>query len=387
MPVETEAEVRRLRAVLRDLIALSNIPAAWIDREPPVVASGLADTLIEFLQLDFVFVRLRGPSGAGAVEVMRGTAWESFPHWLERRLGVDSTHKEVISDAGDGVEAFRAVVIPVGVDAEGGVVAAASDRADFPTEIDQLLLSLAANQAATAFESARIIHERKRAEGDLLEARNELEAKVTERTAELRRSEAHLAASRARIVTAADETRRQIERDLHDGVQQRLVSLAFELKTLEAALPDDELKAQLAHTATALTGALEDLVEISRGIHPAILAEGGLASALQTLAGDQPCPSSSRCIPRPGCLRPLRWLPTTSPRKRSRTPRSTPTHLRCTSPSRRVQASSSSPSRMTALAAPIRHAVPGSSASPTASTRWEERSTWPAPSARARCCA
>jgi signal transduction histidine kinase len=98
-------------------------------------------------------------------------------------------------------------------------------------------------------------------------------------------SRAQLTASRARIVTAADETRRRLERDLHDGVQQRLVSLGLELRAAEETLPPgDELRARLAHTASGLAGALEDLVEISRGIHPAILAAGGLGPALKTLA-------------------------------------------------------------------------------------------------------
>jgi signal transduction histidine kinase len=98
-------------------------------------------------------------------------------------------------------------------------------------------------------------------------------------------SRAELTASRARIVTAADETRRRIERDLHDGVQQRLVSLGLELRTVQGAMPpDDQFRAQLTHTVSGLAGALEDLVEISRGIHPAILSRGGLAPALQTLA-------------------------------------------------------------------------------------------------------
>jgi signal transduction histidine kinase len=101
----------------------------------------------------------------------------------------------------------------------------------------------------------------------------------------LETSGAELTASRARIVTAADETRRRIERDLHDGVQQRLVSLGLELGAVEAAMPaGDALKARLARTVRGLTGALEDLVEISRGIHPAILAKGGLTPALKTLA-------------------------------------------------------------------------------------------------------
>ena len=72
------------------------------------------------------------------------------------------------------------------------MVAAACGRIDFPTEIDQLLLRLAANHAATAFQSACLVHERTRAEEELRKARDELETKVAERTAELRRSEAYL---------------------------------------------------------------------------------------------------------------------------------------------------------------------------------------------------
>jgi signal transduction histidine kinase len=98
-------------------------------------------------------------------------------------------------------------------------------------------------------------------------------------------SRAELTASRARIVAASDETRRRLERDLHDGVQQRLVSLGLELRAAEAALPPgDEVRERLAHAANGLAGALDDLVEISRGIHPAILAAGGLVPALRTLA-------------------------------------------------------------------------------------------------------
>jgi signal transduction histidine kinase len=102
----------------------------------------------------------------------------------------------------------------------------------------------------------------------------------------LERSRAELAASRARIVTAADQTRRQIERDLHDGVQQRLVSLALAQQTAEAMVPPGlhELQAQLSGVGDGLAGAVEELLEISRGIHPAILARGGLAAALNTLA-------------------------------------------------------------------------------------------------------
>jgi signal transduction histidine kinase len=99
-------------------------------------------------------------------------------------------------------------------------------------------------------------------------------------------SRAQLTASRARIVAAADDARRRIERDLHDGTQQRLVSLALELRGAEATVrpEQEELKAQLAHVARGLAAATEDLQRISRGIHPAILSEGGLGPALKSLA-------------------------------------------------------------------------------------------------------
>jgi signal transduction histidine kinase len=99
-------------------------------------------------------------------------------------------------------------------------------------------------------------------------------------------SRAELAASRARIVAAADETRRRIERDLHDGAQQRLVSLGLELRTAQAAVPPElnQLEGELSHVADGLARLQEELREIARGIHPAILAQGGLARALKALA-------------------------------------------------------------------------------------------------------
>jgi signal transduction histidine kinase len=95
-----------------------------------------------------------------------------------------------------------------------------------------------------------------------------------------------LAASRARVVTATDEARRKIERDLHDGTQQRLVSLALDLRVAESEVPEElpQLRSQLSSVGEGLSGAMNDLREISRGIHPAILSEGGLKPALKALA-------------------------------------------------------------------------------------------------------
>ncbi|HEY4461231.1 MAG TPA: AAA family ATPase [Streptosporangiaceae bacterium] len=103
---------------------------------------------------------------------------------------------------------------------------------------------------------------------------------------------AELSASRARIVATADQTRQRIERNLHDGAQQSLVSLALQLRAAQASAPPEaaELARQVGDVAAGLAGALEELREIARGIHPAILAHGGLRPALNTLARRSPVP-------------------------------------------------------------------------------------------------
>jgi signal transduction histidine kinase len=97
---------------------------------------------------------------------------------------------------------------------------------------------------------------------------------------------AELTASRTRIITAADQTRQRIERDLHDGAQQRLVSLALRLRAVQAEAPPDsgKLAAQLDSLVNEATSALDQLRELARGIHPVVLAEGGLPAALEALA-------------------------------------------------------------------------------------------------------
>ena len=95
-----------------------------------------------------------------------------------------------------------------------------------------------------------------------------------------------LAASRARVIAAADDARRRIERDLHDGAQQRLVTLAVALRRLEAKVPDglDALRAEVTRVTEGLRTAVEELRELSRGIHPSALTAHGLSPALKALA-------------------------------------------------------------------------------------------------------
>jgi PAS domain S-box-containing protein len=303
MSVDTNAEIRVLRTALRDLVALSAIPAALAGREPAAVAAGLADVLIELLQLEFVFVRMRAPNVADAVDVMRGTAWKTFPAWLETHLAESGRISgiKIIPDVDDGSGSCRGVAVPIGVNAEGGIVIAVCGRIGFPTEIDQLLLGLAANNAATAFQNATLMHERTRAEEELRKARDVLETKVAERTAELRRSEAYLSEAQrlthtgtaalggvtGEVIHSSDEHSRLYGFDPEQGVpsfeefRQRVHpedrawwTEALERGISEAASVEGEFR------VVPLGGPLKHLRAI---VHPVFTASGELKELMGTV--------------------------------------------------------------------------------------------------------
>ena len=146
-----------------------------------------------------------------------------------------------------------------------------------------------------AYAIGRDVTERRREQDQLHQTRTMLEASRDGLSVLVKQQEAlyaELAASRARVVAAADQTRRQIERDLHDGAQQRLVSLALELRIAQAEVSTGagELRMRLDRAIEQVRGALEELRDLSRGIHPAILTEDGLGSALREVTGRSPIP-------------------------------------------------------------------------------------------------
>ena len=111
--------------------------------------------------------------------------------------------------------------------------------------------------------------------------------------AELRAQLGRVQESRRRIVTAGDEQRQRIERDIHDGAQQRLVALALELRAAQLRLGTDvdpAVEAVLGQAVDELQLAVSELRELARGVHPAVLTEEGLTAALESLAGRTPLP-------------------------------------------------------------------------------------------------
>ena len=125
------------------------------------------------------------------------------------------------------------------------------------------------------------------------------EAEVHRLNAELHARLEDLAASRARIVTAGDVERRRLERNLHDGAQQRLVTLSLSLRVALSKLDSDPAaaRATLAGASEELGLALDELRELARGLHPAVLSERGLRAAVETLAGRAPVPVDIADVP------------------------------------------------------------------------------------------
>src|SRR5215207_1402875 len=186
----------------------------------------------------------------------------SIAYWLpERERFVDEVgHPVVLPEPGSG-RAWTAV------DRNGHRVAAIIHDAALDTSRELV-------QAVAAASSLAIDNERLKAD---------LRARVEE-----------LRISRLRIVQAGDAARRRIERDLHDGAQQRLVSLALQLRMLKAQVRDEKLSRSVDELTEQLTAALAELRELARGIHPTILTERGLAPAIDALADRTAVPLVSR---------------------------------------------------------------------------------------------
>ena len=182
----------------------------------------------------------------------------SLAYWLaDRETFVDEFGRPVDLPAPGSGRAWTAV------DHEGRRVAAIIHDAELDTTTD--LVNAAAAAAALALDNERL--------------KADLRARVED-----------LRISRARIVEAADTARRRLERDLHDGAQQQLVSLALDLRLLRARLTGSDVVPLVDELSDKLNVALAELRELARGIHPAILTDRGLGPAVQGLADRVPLP-------------------------------------------------------------------------------------------------
>jgi PAS domain S-box-containing protein len=266
---QAEAELARLAGEQAVLRRVATLVARGVP--PAEVFSAVAEEVERLLDAEATAIARLEPDGTMAIVASSGTARDELP--VGTRLELDSgaamarvlqtgrsarvddfgTASEFAAQKAGRLGIRCSVAAPIVV--EGvlwGSIGAGTNRAEFPGDAEQRMLEFT-ELAGTAIANA--------------DSRDEL------------------AASRRRIVAASDEARRQIERDLHDGTQQRLVTLQLRLAAVREAAPTGEaLIEELSRIQSELAAALDELREMSRGIHPSILSQGGLGPALRALA-------------------------------------------------------------------------------------------------------
>jgi transcriptional regulator with GAF, ATPase, and Fis domain len=181
--VPIDVEIGRLKACINDLTSLLALPAIWTDHEPRSIIGGLLDVLMAVLRLDALYAEIKDPAGGSPINMIRPVLSEnSSKRQVNIKRAIENCLKKDFC-ASPSVRAettgdISIISLPLGYQDQLGWVVGASHRADFPTQTERLLLSVATNQAAIALQEARLWSEQER-------AAKELEAKVAERTWEL----------------------------------------------------------------------------------------------------------------------------------------------------------------------------------------------------------
>ena len=159
---ETTDEIHRLQACINDLTSVLAIPALWSGREPAQIASTLLDALVRLLHLDFAYGYLENPSGGLPIEVARAAHYQGLtplPQALRQVLNpwleIDPTKWPMLIQNPIGAGNLSILSLRLGLQKKIGIIVVGTQRADFPTETERLLLRIAANQAVIALQEAR----------------------------------------------------------------------------------------------------------------------------------------------------------------------------------------------------------------------------------------
>jgi len=183
---QTAGEIKRLRACINDLISVLALPAIWSGHEPSQIVSTLLDVLLGMLRLDFTYARLSDSIGGGAPIEMVRSAQRRNPTAQPQEIGQilnpwltgDPCAAPLVMPNPIGEGKVSIAPLRLGLQDEVGVLVVGSQRADFPTKIEMLLLRVAANQAAIGLQEARLLTKQRR-------AAEEVEQCVIERTRQL----------------------------------------------------------------------------------------------------------------------------------------------------------------------------------------------------------
>jgi PAS domain S-box-containing protein len=184
-PRDPAEEIKRLQRCVNDLISVLTLPATWSGGEPSQIANTLLDALLRVLQLDLVYVCLKGTAGQAPIEMVRFAPSQKYiaqPHEigavLKDWLGADAQEWPPLRRNALGDRDISIVPLGLGLQGEIGVIVAGSEREDFPQQTERLILTVAANQASIGLQEARLRSEQKR-------VASELDRRVAQRTTEL----------------------------------------------------------------------------------------------------------------------------------------------------------------------------------------------------------
>lgn len=164
------AEGRRLRRAIRELVALSVLPATWIGREPEQIVDQMLSILVNYLQIEAAYIRLRRGDGP-LVERSNADRWPQLQDWLKKidaaGASSDGINSPQNGELQAGNDTLHLLYIPIGIESQAGCIVVGALRAGFPDEMEMLVLSVAANQALNAFQSARLLYDRERVAAEL----------------------------------------------------------------------------------------------------------------------------------------------------------------------------------------------------------------------------
>lgn len=255
---DSAEEIRRLQRCINDLVGLLALPAVWSGSEPSRIVEMLLDALLNVLSLEFVCARLNDPVRAESAEILRVAdssnlkmydIEEMLSGWLKRDGGIPLSRT---SRVGENISIFP---VPLGIHGEIGMIVVGAERADFPTQTESLLLTVAANQASIGLRETALLSEQKR-------IANELDRRVAERTADLGAANDEL---RKEIVDRerAEKALRQSEQSLRLLFDNIAGLIAIMSATGELEAVNRQLSEYFGKTAEALKGWV-----VSDAVHP-----------------------------------------------------------------------------------------------------------------------
>ena len=273
-PKPRSDELKRLRGFVNDLVSVQALAGLWLYQETSQSMSTLLDAMIQVLRLDITYARISDLIEGPPIGVLRmPPRWDSEPE----SANIRQVLKEYLQ-RGDALTSPFVVQYPcgegklsiahfrLGLHGENGFVVAGSQRPDFPTKYETLLLHMAMNQAVVGLQGLQLLGAQQRM---AIEDRKQAATELRQLSGQLLRSQ--------------DDERRKIARDLHDSTGQNLVALATMLGQFRAAIPSDnrKLRELLSTCKTLADRCIHEVRTLSYVLHPPVLDQAGLADAIR----------------------------------------------------------------------------------------------------------